>query len=70
MTMPKAKIHMKGKKSKNHPMQRKYRIGSRKSGVGGHSMSVDALLNVLEHNPHPKALGKVKTVLALRGVKI
>lgn len=68
--MPKAKIHVKGKKFKNHPMQRKYRIGTRKSGVGGHSMSVDALLNVLEHNTYPKDSVKVKTVLALKGVKI
>jgi len=46
----------------------KFRIGNAKGGVGAHSMSNEALLNILDDSNKKKYRNNAKRVLAARGL--
>jgi hypothetical protein len=61
--MPKKRVN-KTKRA----IRAKFRIGNAKGGVGAHSMSTSALLNLLDDDNKKKYRNNAKRVLQLRGI--
>lgn len=64
--MPKQRGNGKDGLKKGTVVSRKFRIGTRKSGKAGHSMTNDDLIALVEKGG--KGANKAKQVLAIRGI--
>lgn len=69
--MPKnRKIVKQGGHAQNFNVQRKFRIGTRKSGTCAFGMTTDALKAVLENFDQKRYHAKARAVLVMRGVAV
>jgi RNA:NAD 2'-phosphotransferase (TPT1/KptA family) len=69
--MPKGRrVEKRGNAIHKFNVQRKFRIGTRKAGRAAHSMTTEALKEILEKADQKRYHQKARTVLAMRGVTV
>jgi len=67
--MPKLRIRAKGApRSSARNVQRKFRVGTRKSGVSAVRMSTEDLQNALVDPNKSRYISNIKAVLNMRGI--